>query len=540
MIKSLRFSLLAVAVFAAGHLPAQTHAPDLAANPPAAESNLNPALPTLFIAGDSTAAKNNGDPIQGWAVPFAEYFDANEINVVNRARGGRSSRTFITEGLWDQLLADVKPGDFVLIQFGHNDGGAINAEPPGSTRPLRARGSLPGLGDEAEEIDNVLTHQHETVRTFGWYLRKMIADVRARSATPILLSSTVRNLWHDGKVERGPGDFRKWTRLVAENAAVPFVDVTRIVADKYQQWGEAGVMNFFPGDHTHTGSVGAEFTAKAVIAGLKGLRGGPDFKAFLSNAGEAVRADEIGWLNLPEPANPALPTLFLIGDSTVRNGRGDGAGGQWGWGDKLPAHFDPEKINVVNRAIGGLSSRTFLTQGHWDRVLTLLKPGDLVVMQFGHNDNGPLNDDSRARGTIKGTGDEAQTIVNLLTGQRETVHSYGWYLRQYIREARANGAEPIVCSPVPRKKWAAGKIVRNQGNYGEWAETIAREESVPFIDLGELIAARYDELGLEKVDALFGDAHTHTSLAGAKLNAEIVAAALGKLPDNLLSFFLNP
>src|SRR5215470_14804493 len=118
--------------------------------------------PSVFIAGDSTAA--NGMPgAIGWGKPFGALFDASKINVVNRARGGRSSRTFVTEGLWDQLIADVKTGDYVLIQFGHNDGGPINGE-------KIARGSLPGLGDETQEIDNLLTKQHETVRTFGWYM----------------------------------------------------------------------------------------------------------------------------------------------------------------------------------------------------------------------------------------------------------------------------------------------------------------------------------------------------------------------------------
>src|ERR1700758_3662732 len=66
-------------------------------------------------------------------------------------------------------------------------------------------------------------------------------------------------------------------------------------------------------------------------------------------------------LNLPKPANPHLPTLFLVGDSTVRNGHGDGAGGQWGWGEPLVDYFDSSRINVVNRAIGGRSSRTYIT-----------------------------------------------------------------------------------------------------------------------------------------------------------------------------------
>ncbi|HYP17356.1 MAG TPA: rhamnogalacturonan acetylesterase, partial [Opitutus sp.] len=475
---------------------------------------------------------------QGWGERIGEHFDLSRIAVVNRAIGGRSSRTFITEGWWSALVERVKPGDFVLIQFGHNDGGAINEEPPGSNRPLRARGSLHGIGEETEEIDNVLTKQREVVHTFGWYLRKMISDVKAKGATPIVLSLTARNLWRDGKVERGSGEYRRWSRDVAQAAGVPFVDVTRIIADRYQQWGETRVRALFPHDHTHTNAEGAALNAEAVVAGLKGLRKGP-WESFLSTKGAAVDADRIGWLNLPEPAQPGLPSVFLIGDSTVRNGRGDGEGGQWGWGDPISDLFDAARINVVNRAVGGLSSRTFLTQGHWERVLMLAKPGDFVLMQFGHNDNGPLNDHSRARGTIRGVGEEVEEIDNLLTNQREVVHSYGWYLRTYVREAKAHGLRPIVCSLVPRKTWRDGKIARSADGYAGWAREIAEQEAVPFLDLNERVARRYDELGPEKVAALFADEHTHTSRAGAELNATIVAEALRELPDSELAKFLR-
>lgn len=529
-------SLLSASLLLLGStLAAQTPDIDLKNNPAATINTLNPALPTIFVAGDSTAARNNGNPIQGWGVPFAGYFDPAKVNVANRARGGRSSRTFVTEGLWDELLSELKAGDVVLIQFGHNDGGAINGEPPGSTRPVRARGSLPGLGEESQAIDNVITGKHEIVHTFGWYIRKMIADTQAKGALPIILSPTIRNIWQDGKVERDLGDYRRWDRMLAEAAKVPFVDVSRILADDYQALGQKQVAAFFPRDHTHSNAAGADFTAAAVVAGLNGLRDTKDFTCLLSRKGRGVPTDGImGWLNLPEPANPALPTLFLVGDSTVRNGRGDGANGQWGWGDELARFFDPAKINVVNRAIGGMSSRTFFMQGPWQKALYLVKPGDTVVMQFGHNDNGPLNDTSRARGTIKGTGDETETILNLLTGQREVVHSYGWYLRQYIREAKAHGAHPVVCAPIPRKQWKDGHIVRNQAGYGGWAAQVAHDEGVPFIDLGELIAERYDQMGPARVEPLYADHHTHTSLEGAKLNAGIVAKALAGLPGDPL------
>jgi lysophospholipase L1-like esterase len=463
-------------------------------------------------------------------VPFADFFDPAKINVANHARGGRSARTFITEGLWDQLLTQVKPGDFVLIQFGHNDADDVNERPPGSTKPLRARGSLPGIGEETRDIVNAVTGKPETVHTFGWYVRKMIADVQARQAKPIVLSLTLRNLWPDGRIERGSGRYRDWDRALAAEAGVPFVDLSRILADEFQPLGPQAVAALYGPDHTHTNVAGAARTAAGVVAGLAGLRESP-FPPFLSERGRAVEPDRIGWLNLPEPANAALPSLVLIGDSTVRNGRGDGAGGQWGWGDPLAAHFDPAKLNVVNRAIGGLSSRTFRTQGHWERALMLIKPGDWVVMQFGHNDDSPVNDDKRARGTLRGTGEETEAIDNILTRKPEVVHTYGWYLRQYIREAKAAGATPVVCSPVPFKKWKDGKIIR-QGDdrYAGWARRVAAEEGVAFVDLNGLIADRYDALGTAAVEPLFADEHTHTSRAGAELNAEVVAAALRALP----------
>lgn len=242
---------------------------------------------------------------------------------------------------------------------------------------------------------------------------------------------------------------------------------------------------------------------------------------------------------IPAPADRKLPTLFLIGDSTVRNGRGDGQNGQWGWGEPIAGFFDNAKINVANRALGGRSSRTFLTQGQWEMVITLLKPGDFVMMQFGHNDSGPINDTSRARGTIKGTGNETEEIDNLLTKEHEVVHSFGWYLRRFIADTRSKGALPIVCSLIPRKIWKDGKITRNTQDYGGWAADVARAEGTAFVDLNEIIARKYDEMGPDKVNTLFADEHTHTTLAGAELNAECVIAGLKGLKENPLSAFLS-
>ena len=223
------------------------------------------------------------------------------------------------------------------------------------------------------------------------------------------------------------------------------------------------------------------------------------------------------------------PTLFIIGDSTVKNG----TRGQRGWGEVISPFFDTNKLRIENHAIGGRSSRTFLTEGRWDRVRTNLQRGDFVLIQFGHNDGGAVNDTSRARGSIKGTGDQTQEIDNLLTKKHEIVHTYGWYLRKYVAEAKAKGATPIVCSLVPRKIWKDGKITRGD-NYAKWAEEVARAEDAAFVDLREIIARRYDALGTDKVNELFGDDHTHTNPTGAELNAECVVSGLKALSTNAL------
>lgn len=126
---------------------------------------------------------------------------------------------------------------------------------------------------------------------------------------------------------------------------------------------------------------------------------------FMASPVKAQNANERD-IQLPVPANSELPSLYLIGDSTVRNGSGDGANGQWGWGSVLSPYFDTNKINVVNRALGGRSSRTYLTQGYWEEQMELLKEGDVVLIQFGHNDASPINDTSRARGVLDGIGEE--------------------------------------------------------------------------------------------------------------------------------------
>jgi lysophospholipase L1-like esterase len=229
-------------------------------------------LPSLFVVSDSTAFSNGQNQL-GWGDPLAKFFDPEKINVLNRARPGRSTRSFRSEGLWSRALAEMKAGDFVLIQFGHNDADKL-AEG-------RCRGVLPGVGEETKEVvmpDGTC----EIVRTYGWYLRQFIAETKAKGATPILLSLTAKNIWENGRLQRKQSEYGNWAAQVAQASGADFIDLTSIIADRYDELGHERVQPLFcsASDNVHTSPAGAELNAACVAAGLKQITNSP-FTNFL-------------------------------------------------------------------------------------------------------------------------------------------------------------------------------------------------------------------------------------------------------------------
>jgi lysophospholipase L1-like esterase len=464
----------------------------------------------IALAGDSTVAEGGG-----WGPGFRAAFGPG-VEVLNFAQNGRSSKSFRAEGFWELVLA-ARP-HYVLVQFGHNDN--------------------PGKGPDRET---------DPATTYRANLTRYLDEARAAGAIPILVTSIVRrNLTADGHVVADANvSYVEAVRRLGAERHVPVMDLYERTRLQCETLGVTGCNALGATtatgslDTTHLGPLGqrevgalaaVEF-AHVVLPAL----GSSDLKSIA--AGRLLPLNRArSTFPMPAPRDPRLPSLVLVGDSTVRNGQGDGAGGLWGWGDALADYFDVSKVNVVNRAIGGLSSRTYVTFGHWDRVLALLKPGDVLVMQFGHNDASPINDPTRARGTLPGAGEESSTIDNQMTGEREDVHTYGWYLRRMIDDARKKGASVIVCSPVPRNQWNGSAVVRSQ-TYRNWAEQAAQAGGAAFIDLNGLVAARYDAAGRTDVTSFFPADDTHTSRLGAELTAGVAATALQAIPNGPLAAY---
>jgi rhamnogalacturonan acetylesterase len=228
------------------------------------------------------------------------------------------------------------------------------------------------------------------------------------------------------------------------------------------------------------------------------------------------------------------PTLYIIGDSTVQNNNKE----KWGWGTILVDYLDTNKIQVSNQAIPGRSTRTFLKEGRWSYIDSLLKPRDYVMMQFGHND-GAKPDTNKAgyRGVLKGIGEDT-VVLTWPNGEKEIVHTYGWYIRKYVRDAKAKGAIPIVLSMIPRNIWVDGKVVLDDKDFGKWAKEVAKQEKVPFIDLNSLTAEKYNVMGADRVKDFFPVDHTHTDKVGAIINAESVVQGIRQLRNFSLNDYL--
>ena len=552
--RSLRFFSWLAALTIFGLLPAGVHAQtndesvipatDILAHTARVQNMpAKPKLPSLFLIGDSTVLNGRGDGTGGqwgWGDEIAPFFNTGKINVVNRALGGTTSRTFYRDQ-WPGVLALLKHGDFVIMQFGTN-GGAVNDA-------SRARGEIHGIGDETQAITNLVTGKFEVVHTFGWYEKQMIAEARSKGATPMVCSLIPRNSWRtNGTAARtGTNSATGWARQAAESVNAPFLDINEIIASQYDKLGREKVNALFvAGAGPHTSLAGAQTNAICVIAALKGLKTNPLAK-FLSKKAAGIAPVTVS-PPAPAPAederpvvdastvpvetiaNDALPTFHIIGDSTVRSG---GGSGHWGWGERIAPYFNTNKINIVNQAIAGRSARTYFTDGHWEKTIATIKPGDVVIIQFGTNDGGKIGDPSnKNRADGAGIGDE--TVEDTRPdGTKELVHTFGWYMAQFVTQSQAKGATVILVSPVPHKdRWETG---RDFENFAQWDAEVAKAHNALFFDLTMVVTDAFKKAGADEVATFFSDQRTHATDIGAQFNAACVIAGLKSLTNDPLA-----
>ena len=489
-----------------------------------AGSSRNGSNPVLFLVGNSTMRNGtlgNGNNGQwGWGFFAHTFFDEKKITVENQALGGTSSRTFYNK-LWPDVRKALKPGDWVIISIGHNDNGPYDSG--------RARASIPGVGYDSLNVTIKETGVKETVYTYGEYMRRFIRDCCAVGAHPILMSLTPRDAYDEktGKIVRKI--HTQWLMQVAAEEGVPFIDLNEISGKKldgYSKWKEK---YFFYQDHIHSSRFGAMMNARSAAEGI----------AMSDNPALKPLQNTLLPLELPTykvQREKGKPVVWFTGDSTVKNTDKD-KNGMWGLGSQAYTVFDKKKITCYNAAQAGRSTRTYLNEGRWDKVYNSLEPGDFVFIQFGHNDIGGI-DKEKERGVIPGTADTCHVYKSAKDGTYELVYSFGWYLKKFIDDVREKGATPILVSLTPRNEWSNGKIERRNDSYGKWYRDVVSQTGVEFVDLHNIMADYLDKKcgSKAKADKYYNHDHTHSSLMGAKTNANNIAKGLKAIHSKLTGY----
>lgn len=526
--------------------------------------------PVVFITGDSTVKNTDSDPngMWGWGAVASEIFDTTKVTLVNCAKAGRSCRTYLNEKRWDKVYNSLQAGDYVTIQFGHNDIGAIDS--------LKERAAISGTADTCHVYRLKSNGKYEVVYSFGWYLRKFINDVKEKGATPILVSLTPRNIWRNGKIERRNDTYGKWYREVVEQTGVTFVDVHNITADKYDKLGEEAVKAYFNHDHTHSSLAGARANARSFKQGIMAVQSplskylrpesndfqtqvydvninqpqyfsvkvpdgnykvtvtvgsrkraaqtviraesrrlmaeniatkkrelkeisfivnkrSPYFELMTPNGLRASRVNikerekaYLSWddsLNLEfNGENPAVQrikierdtaatTVFLCGNSTVVDQNNEPYAS---WGQMITRWFG-SSVAISNHAESGLTARSFLNSKRLDKILSMMKAGDYVICEFGHNDEKEHQ-----------PGDGAW-------------YHYVYNLKIFVDKVRAAGGNVVFCSPTQRRQFNDdNKTIRNShGDFPAAMYAVAEREAVPVIHLNEMTTTFFETLGYE-------------------------------------------
>lgn len=542
--------------------------------------------PVIFLVGNSTmrtGTRGNGENGQwGWGYAEHKYYNADKVTVENHALGGTSPRTFYKNPtLWKRTLSGVRKGDFVFLELGHNDNGPIDTIRARSS--YRPEGKL-SISPDSTIIFNKMTQRQDTVYTFGGYIRRFVNETRAQGGIPVLFTLTPRNAREkdSDKIQRKLTDFTPAIFSLGQEMKVPVVDLNDISATKLERFSKWKVDYHFYLDKIHTSAYGARLNAESAAQGIEHLTLDDSYDAY-----ERARIEELKTYLLKEklyrqdslenkfmslePNNydkdgyviPKSKTaeekkqktrVFLCGDSTGKN-KDKELDGMWGWGSQGYTIFDESKCTFINAARAGRSLRTYHLEGLWHEVYTVLRPGDYVLIQFGHNDIGPINS-KKERGEIACAKDTSHVYRMESTGKYKVIYSFGWYLRKMIDDCKEKGAIPIILSFTPRNSWHEGDgkvhgnfypvkekqnreyIERRNDNYiPQWCSEIAKETNVEFVDVLNITADWMDKYcGMAAVAVgYYNHDHTHCSLKGARVNAGSVAKGLKKNNSPLTS-----
>ncbi|KAL5522353.1 hypothetical protein ACEPAG_8369 [Sanghuangporus baumii] len=224
--------------------------------------------------------------------------------------------------------------------------------------------------------------------------------------------------------------------------------------------------------------------------------------------------------------NSGSPTLYVAGDSTAA--KDDGSPELLGWGEKIGKYISSP---VVNDAVSGATTRTYTEQGYFAEIVNVVQPRDIVIIEFGHNDNRSLSDNPT-------TGDCPGSDLNTTCNINGTiVYTYNKYMQDAITSLKEKRAKVIVSSQTPDNPFA----ITTNPVFVQYAEDLARFNHLSYIDHFHLLLREYEDLGENATNALFPlGQYVHTSPEGADIAAQaIIRGVLCDVRNPLFPFVTN-
>ncbi|KAI0206585.1 GDSL-like Lipase/Acylhydrolase [Astrocystis sublimbata] len=237
---------------------------------------------TVFLAGDSTMARaGGGSGTEGWGEFLQASLPSADFTIANRAIGGRSARSYTREGRFQGIADEVKEGDWVVVEFGHNDGGSLAND----------NGRSDCFGEGEETCDTVFGGVKETVLTYPAYYKSAAKLFLDKGAKVILSSATPNNICEGGPCVWGPSRFDYYAWLAASQLGGPEAGVFHVPHGEYagqamMALGSETVNAHYPNDHTHTDAFLANVMAGSFVLGLK--CGTSELGAAVTNSTESL------------------------------------------------------------------------------------------------------------------------------------------------------------------------------------------------------------------------------------------------------------
>lgn len=446
----------------------------------------------------------------------------------------------------------IQTGDYLMIQFGHNDSATgeiyeversvkLGAPDAAGKYPLMA-GELESTPQKLLELNTAKPYRKKYYPyesgTFKWYLKQYIDGAREKGAVPILVTPVARMVFTDsGTIQPHHGENDAYVTAVlqlAQEMKVDYIDLFAKTKALYKQIGERAAEKLHDikadgtVDKTHYNKYGAFYIAGIVASAIQ-EKGFNLVKMIIPPA-----------IKIDSTENLKKATLYVVGDSTACT-YGEDPNYQVpraGWGMFIGDCLS-DRIMVNNLALSGRSSKSFTTESNYQTLLTGFQTGDYLIIQFGHNDaKAGTHEDKRLRYTDP-------------RGDKDTEGSFKYYLYHfYIQPAQSKGVVPILATPVSRRKFdTTGDIQDTHGLYDDAVRELAAELQLAMIDLTAITANHYARLGPEKTASLHavykdptkgegGLDNTHYNHYGAGLVAQWTARALNDTPATLKNYIL--